>query len=342
MYYSRTLAAGVLVLAGVTLAGCSSDPSPTDESPQPTATAGGDCNYADISVGYANPTATNQGWIIINQGAADAAAKYGVGFDSIGPPTDGDAAGQATVVENFISQGVDALVIAPVDAKALVPSVKKANEANIPVIDVDSFIDGGVITSFVATDNLKAAAMQADAVGEAIGGEGKVVLINGGQGFQTGQDRRSGFIDTMAKDYPNVKVIEVQTEWDAQEAQAGLEDAIAANPDIKAVAQAWDGATVTTVPTLEQAGLLDSVYVIGFDGAPDAIALLEAGKVEAIVAQQLYKMGYTAVETAVQAACGETVDERIDTGAMMLTPDNIDEFVDSNPPVLREFIDQAS
>jgi len=184
--------------------------------------------------------------------------------------------------------------------------------------------------------------MQADAVGEAIGGAGKVVLINGGQGFQTGQDRRNGFIDTMAANYPDVEVIEVQTEWDAQEAQAGLEDAISANPDIKAVAQAWDGATVTTVPTLEQAGLLESVYVIGFDGAPDAIALLEAGKVEAIVAQQLYVMGYTAVETAVQAACGEDVEERIDTGALMLTPDTVGEFVESNPPILREFIDQAS
>lgn len=340
MNYTRTLAAGALVLAG-TLAGCSSstDPEPTGGT---TTQAAGDCDTASISIGYANPTATNQGWIIINQGAEDAANDRGVEFSSVGPPQDGDAAGQATVIENFISQGVDALVIAPVDSSALIPSVEKANEAGIPVIDVDSFIDGGEITSFVATDNLKAAAMQADAVGEAIGGTGTVILINGGQGFQTGRDRRDGFIDTMTANYPDVKVVEVQTEWDAQEAQAGLEDALSANPDVAAVAHAWDGATVTSVPVLEDAGLLDSVYVIGFDGAPDAIALLQQGKVDSIVAQQLYKMGYTAVDTAVDAACGETVEERIDTGALMLTPDNIEEFIDSNPPVLREFVEQAS
>jgi ribose transport system substrate-binding protein len=339
MKASRWYAATAVIGVGLLVASCSASPG---SDPADAGTPDGECDYGSLSIGYANPTATNQGWIIINQGAQDAADEYGVGFSSVGPPQDGDAAGQATVIENFVASGVDALVIAPVDSSALVPSVELANESGIPVVDVDSFIDGGELASFVATDNLAAAAMQAEAVGEAIGGAGKVVLVNGGQGFQTGRDRRDGFVDTMAEKYPDVEVIEVQTEWDAQEAQAGLEDALSANADIVAVAHAWDGATVASVSTLENAGLLDDVYVMGFDGAPDAIALLLAGKVDAIIAQQLYQMGYTAVETAVQAACGDDVEERIDTGVVQLTPENIEQFIDDNPPVLREFVDQAS
>lgn len=338
MRVSRGVAAAAIAGVGLLATACAGSANADPSGPP----SDGECAYADLEIGYANPTATNQGWIIINQGAQDAADEFGVGFSSVGPPQDGDAAGQATVVENFIAAGVDALVIAPVDSSALVPSVEAANAAGIPVVDVDSFIDGGEIASFVATDNLAAAGLQAETVGEAIDGSGKVVLINGGQGFQTGRDRRDGFVDAMAEQYPDVEVIEVQTEWDAQEAQAGLEDALASNPDIVAVAHAWDGATVASVATLENAGLLDSTYVIGFDGAPDAIALMLDGKVDAIVAQQLYQMGYTAVETAVQLACGEDVEDRIDTGVAMLTPDNVEEFIDDNPPVLREFVEQAS
>lgn len=331
--------AGVSCLAAAALAGCSME----DNSSAPaTSAADGECEPADLVIGYVNPSVTNQGWVIIGQGAKDAAADRGVELRAFGPPTEGDASGQATVIQDLIAGGADALAIAPVDSSALVPVVEEANQAGIPVVNLDSKIEGGDIASFVATDNIAAAEIQAEAVAEHIGGRGKVVLINGSQAYSTGRDRRNGFVDTMSEKYPDVEVIEVQTEWDAQQAQQGLEDALTEHPDIVAIANAWDGSTVAAAPVLDEQPGGEDVFLIGFDGAADAIALMEKGKVDAIVAQQLYEMGHTAIETAVDAACGESVEPRIDTGSLLLTSDNIEKFIDENPPVMRKFIEQAS
>lgn len=326
---------GTLTLA--LLMGCSMEGAGSaDRSTDPSA-----CEPSKLVVGYVNPSVTNQGWIIIGQGAKDAATKRGVKLRASGPAKEGDATGQVTIIQDMIAAGVDSLAIAPVDSSALVPSVKEANTNGIPVVNLDSKIEGGKIASFVATDNYAAAKIQAETVGDRVGGTGKVVVINGSQAYSTGRDRRAGFVETMSAEYPGVQVLEVQTEWDAQSAQRGLEDLLTANPDIAAVANAWDGSTVAAVPVLEGAGR-DDVFLIGFDGAADAIALMEQGKVDAIVAQQLYKMGYTAIDAAVDAACGDTVKERIDTGSELLTPENVQQFVDDNPPVLRDFIEKAS
>jgi len=327
-------ALGTLAIAGLTA--CSM------ESTAPPAAGGGDgeCVPEDLMIGYVNPSVTNQGWIIIGQGATDAAEERGVELRTFGPPTEGDAAGQVTVVQDLIAAGADALAIAPVDSSALVPAVEEANSAGVPVVNLDSYIDGGELASFVATDNYAAAQMQAEAVAEHINGTGKVILINGSQAYSTGRERRDGFVETMEEKYPDVTVLEVETEWDAQTAQQGLEDLLSANPDVVAVANAWDGATVAAVPVL--AGESNDIYLIGFDGAADAIALMLKGDVDAIVAQRLYDIGHTAIDTAIDTACGEEVEERIDTGSVLLTPDNVEKFIDENPPIMREFIEKAS
>lgn len=329
---TAVVGSGILALTAFTA--CSMEGT---GSPAPS--ANGECVPKDLVIGYVNPSVTNQGWIIIGQGAKDAADKAGVQLRASGPSKDGDAAGQVTIVQDLIAGGANAIAIAPVDSSALVPAVQEANTAGVPVVNLDSKIDGGKLASFVATDNYAAAETQAEAVAKQINAKGKVILINGSQAYSTGRDRRNGFVDTMKKKYPEVNVLEVSTEWDAQAAQKGLEDVLTANPGVVAVANAWDGATVAAVPVLEGK---DDIFLVGFDGAPDAIALMEKGKVDAIVAQQLYKMGQAAINTAVDAACGKTVEERIDTGSALLTKDNVEEFVSSNPPILREFIQKAS
>lgn len=335
------VAIGVVAI-GVAGCGVEVDDGTTAAAPaEPVAagTGGDDCDPADLTIGYASKSATNQGWILINQGAEDAASDLGVGdFRVVGPPIENDISGQLNVVEDFINAQVDGLAIAPVDSSGIVPAIERANSEGIPVVAVDTAIEGGQVASFVATDNVAAAATQAEAAGEELGGEGTVVLINGSQSQQTGRDRRDGFIDTMTERYPDVEVLEVQTEWDPTAAQQGLEDLLVQG-DVDAVAHAWDGGTVASVGVLESAGVLDETYVIGFDGAPNAIALMLDGAVDAIVAQELYGIGYEGIETTVAAACGEEVDQRIDTGSTLLTEDTVQEFIDHNPDVLAEFVE---
>lgn len=328
----------VAVAMGAVGCGVDIDDGTTTAAPA-EAVAEGDCDPAELTLGYASKSATNQGWILINQGAEDAAGDLGVGeFRAVGPPIENDISGQLNVVEDFINAQVDGLAIAPVDSSGIVPAVERANGEGIPVVAVDTAIEGGEVASFVATDNIAAAAAQAEAVGEELGGEGTVVLINGSQSQQTGRDRRIGFVDTMTEQYPEIEVREVETEWDPAAGQQGLEDLLVEG-DVDAVAHAWDGATVASVGVLESTGVLDDTYVIGFDGAPDAIALMLDGVVDAIVAQQLYGIGYQSIEATVAATCGEEVEQRIDTGSTVLTPDTVDDFIQDNPDVLAEFVE---
>ena len=111
---------------------------------------------------------------------------------------------------------------------------------------------------------------------------------------------------------------------------SGMEDALRANPDIDGVFCAWDAGTIAVIPVLEQAGILDEVALLGFDAAPDALKQMKEGKVDADIAQYLFKIGYQGVEAAVKAAKGEATDPIIDTGTMVVTPENVDTFIEEN------------
>ena len=308
-----------------------------EEAAEDATEEAGGCDTSELTIGYATKSATNQGWIIINAGANDAAADAGAELIEVGPTNENDITTQIPVIEDLINREVDALAIAPTDSAGIVPTVERANEAGIPVIAVDTAIEGGDVASFVATDNLAAANQQGQLVGEAINGEGTVIYVTGSQAQQTGRDRRDGFVNTITEMFPDVEVLEVATEWDATAAQNGVTDLVNANPDVAAIAHAWDGATMASLPVVEAAGI--DPFIAGFDGAPNAIAAMQRGEVDLIVAQSLYQIGRDGIETAIAAACGDAVDARINTGEAVLTADSVADFIASNPPIFTEFIE---
>lgn len=284
-----------------------------------------------IVIGYATKSATNQGWIIINSGAQQAADDYGVELMMVGPPKENDIAGQLGVCEDLINSRVDALAIAPTDSSAIVVAVEKANAAGIPVVAVDTAIKGGDITSYVATDNYAAAAVGAEWMAEQLGGSGNVVMINGMIAQETGAARRDGFYDTMQEKYPDIEIIfEVATDWQAERAMSAMEDALQAHSQIDGVFCAWDGGTISALSALKQSGRSDDITLLGFDCAPDALTAMKQGDVQGDVAQFLYQIGYQGIEAAIKAAMGEEVAKRIDTGTMIVTPANVDQFMADN------------
>ncbi|MBC8585810.1 sugar ABC transporter substrate-binding protein [Youxingia wuxianensis] len=300
-----------LTLLVTLIAGCgqSSDPAednstaaPADESPEPSE----DPDTEKLVIGYAAKSATNTSFMITNNGCEQAAKDLGVELIMLGPPKDQDVAGQLAVIEDLVNRNVDALVIAAADSSAVVSGVQKANAAGIPVIAIDTAINGGEIASYVTTDNLAAAALGAEWMAKALDGKGNVVMINGVLAQSVGSERRDGFYNYMAENFPDIKIVaEVNSEWQADKAMSGMEDALRANPDIDGVFCAWDAGTIAVIPVLEQAGILDEVALLGFDAAPDALKQMKEGKVDADIAQYLFKIGYQGVEAAVKAAKGE-------------------------------------
>ncbi|BCP53987.1 hypothetical protein K32_26040 [Kaistia sp. 32K] len=286
---------------------------------------------ADLTVGYVTKSATNQGWILINKGAADAAKEAGVELITVGPSAANDLGGQLATIENMINRKVNALAIAPADSSGVTPAVKKALERKIPVVAIDTAIYGADVTSFVATDNLAAAKAQAKWVSENIDDKGSLILVNGSVAQSTGRDRRDGFVNTLKELKPNATVYEVQTKWDQTEAQNGVEALLRAHPEVTVIANAWDGGTMGSIAALKAARKkAGDIKVVGFDGAPDALKQMKLGWVQADIAQLLYLQGFKGVTAAIKAARGEKIEERIDTGHAVVVPENLEKYVQDN------------
>lgn len=282
--------------------------------------SGGAATAQDV-IGYITKSATNAGWMMINQGAADAAAEEGVQLVSVGPAFQGDLSSQLEVFENLVAQGARAIGIAPVDSAGIAPAVNDAMGAGIPIIAIDTGVSGAEVTSFVATDNYAVAKVQGAVAATLINDGDAIIYVTGNQAQSTGQERRNGFVEAFSAARPNSEIVEVPTEWNSSQAQEGVEAILNARDDIAMVANAWDGGTMGAKAALENLGYgAGDVKLVGFDGASDAIVAMDEGWVHADTAQMLYQMGYQGIKAAAAAARGEDVSPRIDTGFFLVTP----------------------
>lgn len=287
----------------------------------------GTAAQAQDVIGYITKSATNAGWMMINQGAADAAKEEGVELVSVGPSFQGDLSSQLEVFENLVAQGAKAIGVAPVDSSGIAPAVNDAMSAGIPIIAIDTGVSGAEVTSFVATDNFAVAKEQGNAAAGLVEDGDAIIYVTGNQAQSTGQERRNGFMETFTAARPNSEVIEVPTEWDSAQAQEGVEAILNARDDIKMVANAWDGGTMGAKAALENLGYgAGDVKLVGFDGASDAIVAMDEGWVHADTAQMLYQMGYQGIKAAAAAARGDAVEARIDTGYFLVTPETSAEY----------------
>jgi ABC-type sugar transport system substrate-binding protein len=281
-----------------------------------------------IKVGFATKSATNMFWPLLQAGGKDAAKDLNAVLITVGPSKVNDIEGQLDVVDELIDQKIDTLVVAPCDSTGIVPAVKKAQRRKIPVIAVDTAVIGVEITSFIATDNVTAVESAAAWIATQLKGSGRVVMINGMLNQQTGKDRRDGFVNYMKQHYPGVEVTrEIPAEWDPLKAKRGMDEVLRENLQVDAVFCSWDDATLAALDSLEEEKRNNRILLIGFDGAPNALKLLKQGKVDADVAQFPYKMGYQAIKYAIYAAKGKKIPARILIDSMVVTRENLNEFL---------------
>ncbi len=341
----RNILALILALVmAFSLAACTTpaepvaEEAPAEETPAATEEAAeeGAVDPSEILIGYATKSSSSPFWVENIKGAEQAAADLGIQIEIVGPPVENDVVGQIAVLEDLITKGADGIAVAPCDSVGVVDVVNKALDAGLPVIAVGDLIEGAPVTSTVTTDNYNAGWTAAEFIGEEIGGEGKVIIINGMLSQAGGAGRRDGFVDYMTETYGEaVEVLEVTGDWDDQKALSGFEALYAANTDMVAGYAAWDGATLVMHKALEEAGR-DDVVLCGFDCYDTALNLMNSGDpmFKGDIAQNPANMGYLAVETAYNAIMGESVESYIDTGATLVTAENVVDYADSMGVVL--------
>ncbi len=151
-------------------------------------------------------------WKSIHAGSIKAARELSTQGSQVeviwkGPLREDDREQQIQVVEGFTSQGVDGIVLAPLDNRALARPVEEAKTANVPTVIIDSALDSNSIVSFVATDNRKGGMLAADRLGQLLGGRGKVIMLRYAEGSASTQDREDGFLQEIKQKYPNIELI---------------------------------------------------------------------------------------------------------------------------------------
>jgi ribose transport system substrate-binding protein len=222
----------------------------------------------------------------------------------------------------------DAIVLAPLDDTALRNPVRSAMARNKPVVIFDSSLKGEVgkdFISFVATDNFLGGQIAGKELARLLGGKGKVVLLRYQEGSASTSKREAGFLDIMSK-HPGIEVIQSNryagaTISAAQDTAMNMLDRLR---EADGIFTSNESATQGMILALRQTGLIRNKTLVGFDTSSFLLSALKRGDVKALVAQNPTQMGYLGVKTAVAQLRGESFEEMIDTGCVLVTKENLD------------------
>ena len=277
---------------------------------------------------------THEFWKSIHAGAIKASRELkeeGVNVKVIwkGPLREDDREQQVQVVENFIARRVSGIVLAPLDARALVAPVEMASRVGIPVVIIDSGLNSDKPVSTVSTDNYKGGVLGAHRLASLLDGKGKVILLRVLAGSTSTELREAGFLDTIRADYPGIEIISSD-----QHAGATRDTAYRAaqnllnrfGRDVTGVFAPNESSATGMLLALRDAGLSGGkVKFVGFDTGSQTLAALKTGDLQGLVVQNPFKMGYLGVKTLVASLRGETVEKDIDTGCELVTLENFNE-----------------
>lgn len=284
---------------------------------------------------------THEFWKSINAGAfkaRDELAAQGVKVEVIwkGPLKEDDRDQQIQTVENFTTRRVSGIVLAPLDSQALVRPVNNAIRARVPVVIMDSGLRSDNYVSFVATDNYKGGVLAAEHLGRLLGGQGNVILLRYAVGSASTEERENGFLDTLKKKFPQIKLISSDqhagpTRETGYQASQNLLSRF--GREVNGVFCPCEPPTIAMAKALRDMGKGGGkVKMVGFDAGSQSVADLKNGDVQGLIVQNPVFMGYKGVMTMVEHLQGRKVEKRIDTGVVLVTPEN------AESPEIRELL----
>ncbi|MEV0884282.1 substrate-binding domain-containing protein [Streptomyces microflavus] len=274
-------------------------------------------------VGMSLSTLNNPFFVQMKDGAQAEAKKAGI--DLTVTDAQNDASQQANQLQNFTSSGVSSIIVNPVDSDAVGPGVRSANKADIPVIAADRGVNKADTATLVASDNVAGGRLAADALADKLGGKGSIVILQGTAGTSASRERGAGFAEGL-KAYPDIKVVAKQpADFDRTKGLDVMTNLVQSHPGITGVFAENDEMALGAVKALgSKAGT--SVSVVGFDGTPDGLKAVGAGTLYASVAQQPSELGRIAVQNAVKAAKGDTVEKTVKVPVKVVTRENVADF----------------
>ncbi|OLS38371.1 sugar ABC transporter substrate-binding protein [Alkalihalophilus pseudofirmus] len=302
------------------------------------------CGEAEDVSGSSSPEADfpedeiTIGMTVINQealfftdmvkGAQDAADELGVNFTVFN--ANNDSVGQHNSVEDFISMGVDAIVVNAIDAKGMEPAVEKAKEAGIYVVSIDSVIESDAVDVQVGVDNYESSVELGEYFNEFLASEfpdENVKLgVVGALNSEIQINREDGFKDTVITD-ENINIINTVDGENVQErALSASENLLTGSPDLNFAFMTGEPAFIGMVSAVRSQQVQDNVKLFGWDLSPQVVEGIDEGFVQAVLQQHPYEFGAEAVKASKQLIEGEEVESQINVPVSIVTKENVDEY----------------
>ena len=317
MMFKRLLAVAAFVALLMLGAGCGGD---DDEGGAPASgSQGGAQGEAKYTLGVSMIDLSNPFFVSMRKAGTEAAKDYGVeaSFQS----ADGSLEKQIGVVENFIAQKVDAILINAVDDKGIQPAIDKAKEAGIPVIMMANDVDDPYAykTLYPDYDNM---VMQARALATSLDGSGQVALLIGSRGNSVSDSREAGFVDTMKAEFPDIEIVAtLPTNWDAAKGADVAQTLLNQHPDVEGVSCVTDPPCLAAMTAAKAAGK-DDLKWASYDGDFSMHPMLEDGSLQLDVLTGAERVGYWNIALAARILDGAKFPKRVYLPTFFVTSDD--------------------
>ena len=270
---------------------------------------------------------------LLEFGMGDAGAKAGVELFSANSQNKPDK--EIQLVNTYIAKKVDAIVISPISAKASATALKRATDAGIKVVTVNTTVEGDAPVSYVESDQKdlgkKTGGEAAKYITEQLGGKAKIAIIAfKSAAAEQSNARTDGFKEQLAK-LPGVQIVAEQDAWLPEMAVKKAGDILTANPDLNVIFAANEGGTIGSVMAVKNAGKAGKIVVFGTDTSKQISDFLLSPDniLQAVTGQAAFEMGAKSVENAVKVLKGEKVDAKVTMGGILLVrskPDEVKAF----------------
>ena len=277
-------------------------------------------------------------WEVVHKGASQAARDLGYDIIWTGPEQESDRERQITAVEDVMAKGVAGSVLGPNDSQALARPVEKVKAVGIPCVIIDSAVDvdPSMYDSFAATDNYAGGAKAARIVAGALNGRGNVILTKFVQNSASTDARAAGFSETLAKEFPDVKIIDQQyTLGTPEDCRQKTADMLLRNKGkVDGLFAVNHPSSVGAFKALDSLGLAGEVKFVGFDSDKVLVEGIEDGKVVALIVQNPFEIGFQGVQLVVKAINGEALEKRVPIPSMVANAESIERLKQEHPTAL--------
>lgn len=277
-----------------------------------------------VTIGYATPDLSSSFWVSMTYGVEDEARKLGVTLVKLNAGGDANVSTQISQIQDLTERKVDAMVVGATNGEAVRSVVEHAIGTGIPVVGLSSLPASNKLAATVGANHYEMGRLQAQCLGDAMGGKGEVAMISQQQGQSWADRRRQGFLDTLKASYPNIKVVaESRNAVTRNDAINLVDNWLQRFPDLGGIYNAVDDSAAGALIAVKGAQRRGRVKISASNLSQTAQQMIKSGDLVCTSAQQIVTQGREALRQAVAAAGHKPVQRDIQAPSIMISSQNL-------------------